>query len=337
MTEMQGRSIAVFCASENGHRRSVLSQFGQLFPCLRLSRPLALIRSEKPVLFLMIEEAFGLYVWVCLVRALIGRRTAGLLLRPLPALAAQTPRTFSKYLALRLLRRVKHVSTLAILPFAIEPGIAAIADDWIDDPQLWDLGEQEWNWFRSARSHENGPIALAIRRLAAGRRALCAIGRQDKAKGFDQFADLYADEYRLRDVMLFASGGKIAPDMAGKAAAFTEAGGYALPAELSDHQLVQFYAASDLVWCAYAAEYDQASGILGRAVQFGIPVIVRDGSLIHRQCLVEGLAHSAVGPENAAERLLANTPLPRQSWAPDAETRRQRSLARLCNALGIDR
>ncbi len=59
-------------------------------------------------------------------------------------------------------------------------------------------------------------------------------------------------------------------------------GGLLIDRRLDDAELESLYVVSDVIWSCYAPEYDQASGIFGRALQLGVPVIVRRGSLLHR-------------------------------------------------------
>src|ERR1700685_4165033 len=49
---------------------------------------------------------------------------------------------------------------------------------------------------------------------------------------------------------------------------------------------------ADLVWSCYAPDYNQSSGIHGRAVQLGIPVVVRRGSYI--DALGKSLSHPSL-------------------------------------------
>ena len=50
---------------------------------------------------------------------------------------------------------------------------------------------------------------------------------------------------------------------------------------LTDGEMMSLYACADVVWSCYSPEYDQASGIFGRAVQHGVPTVVRVGSNLH--------------------------------------------------------
>ena len=67
---------------------------------------------------------------------------------------------------------------------------------------------------------------------------------------------------------------------------------------VSEEELIALYASSDLVWAFYDEEYDQASGIFGRALQFGVPSIIRSGSLVDRLCKIEKIPSLALTTDN---------------------------------------
>jgi hypothetical protein len=321
-----------FAAGEHGHRGQYNAMLARLFRLRRADFGLAMLLARAPVLCPQIEAAPLRFALTCLIRGLLGRRTAGLLLRPLPALNGQSLRLKAKRTMLRLLRRTPGAQVLTIVPFAIEPGFARIAHGWIHDLQNWDLAlEPDPTAAREAQA-----LANEIRRHAGGRLVCCAIGRQDRDKGFDRFAALYAASPGLREAMLFGFGGKVAPDLADAARTFSEHGGFALDRFVSDTELAGLYAAADLVWCAYAPDYDQASGVLGRAMQLGIPVAARRGSVIAAICASEGHPCIALDDGDGWEALAA---IPPRVAGENVRNRARRhgelSLSRLAQALRV--
>jgi hypothetical protein len=254
--------------------------------------------SRAPVLFLAVEETFLLYVIAGLLRAVMGRRTVGLLLRPMPLATSQRWRYRWRRMILRGLKRCALIQTLSILPFGVSPALAGIADGGIYDFQLWDLTDEERLAVETLRSERKPGECLV----------LTALGRQSRRKGFDLFVDSYARSAALRARFRFIACGKTAPALAEHAAVLCEAGGVVVDRTISDAELLGAYAASDAVWCLYPPAGDRATGILGRAAQLGLPVVVRQGSLSHRFCVVEDIAHIAATPAGIAERLAG--PLP---------------------------
>jgi hypothetical protein len=287
-------TVLLYSRIDDGHRLAFVRQFASI---LRGERATAgrLWFARKPVLFLMVEEAFLFYVAVAVLRAALGRRTCGFLFRPGPALEATDLRLRFKRLLLGLLLRIPSVTTLTIVRFAVEPRFAGLADGSIDDPQQWDLSDEELEVATTLRLH---PSALVeeIRLSSMGRQVVGAIGRQDVDKGFDLLVTTYLDNEELRNQCLFAVGGKVDPTCQPAVDRFVAAGGYLANRRITDQEILELYAAADFVWCCYSRTYDQSSGVMGRAAQLGIPVFVRAGSLLHRICETESIAFVALEP-----------------------------------------
>lgn len=275
---------------DDGHRGEYYALMARLIGSTRTSSLKTALFARQPVLDGAIEASVWSYVALCMLRSLMGRRTAGILFRPLPLIEGKLLRLRIKRFLLRLVRNLPGVATLTILPFELEPGFARFATGWMHDPQYWDLHYPQP--IEAGRSE--GELATAIRAAAGGRAVVAAIGRQDRAKGFDMFCSLYAARADLRDSCLFAFGGGVAEDQVGeRLRAFEDAGGLSRARFISHDELLDLYATADAVWCCYDVNYDQASGVFGRAIQLGLPVIVRKGSLLERTCVIEGLPHLA--------------------------------------------
>jgi glycosyltransferase involved in cell wall biosynthesis len=335
---MSEPDVILFSRTEDGHRGAYIRFIASHLSAE--SRPAsALLGVRQPVIFLLIEDSFAFYVLTALVRALMGRRTAGLLFRPKPALESHTLKLRGKRTVLRLLRRIPLCQTLTILPFSVDPRFAQIADSWIYDFQLWDLSATERNNVevkRAQREHADPSTLIGQISVAAkGRPVVCAVGRQDRDKGFDVFAQAFATHASIRERFLFAFGGKVAKNLTPELAAYEKAEGFATNRRIEDAELLDLYSASDLVWCHYALGYDQASGILGRAAQLGMPAIVREGSLVHAMCRSEGIPHIAFDasrPEMLTEVSIAANPA---AGAALAERFAAQSLVALRQALGL--
>ncbi|MCR6500391.1 hypothetical protein MUO32_15175 [Shinella sp. CPCC 101442] len=290
-------TFLVYSATQTGRRPAYLRTLDRLFGARRAGLGRILL-SRAPVLFLMIEDAFISYIVICLLRAAVGRRTAGLLLRPMPLVASSRLHYRIKRTLLHWLKRLEAVQTLTILPFTVLPAAAFVARDWIYDIELWDLTDEE----RAAVE------CLRQERRPGDRLVLTSLGRQSARKGFDLFTESYGRCAGLRDRFRFIACGKVVPALADRATAFRGAGGVVVDRVISDAELLGAYAASDLVWCLYPPVGDHATGVLGRAAQLGIPVFVREGSLAHRLCAVENIPHVAATAEGVALRLAG--PLP---------------------------
>lgn len=315
----------VYCREEGGRRPSYLRVMERLFGARRAGLREILL-SRSPVLFFMVEEAFLLYVVVGLLRALFGRRTVGLLARPMPL--ALSPRRACRWrrAVLSQLKRIRAIHTLTILPFSVLPAFSTIATGWIYDFQFWDLTDAE----------REAVELLRAERQPGERLVLTAIGTQNRLKGFDLFTDSYVRHAALRERFQFIACGKVWQTVTAYAAAFREAGGVTVDRTVSDAELLGAYAASDAIWCHYPPAGDHSSGVLGRAAQLGIPVVVRDGSLAHRLCMAENIRHVAATAEGLAGRLAKPLP-PREEARGRLAAYRfaQASEATLRGALGL--
>lgn len=300
---MKGSSLpGYYSRNLDGHRASyldfVISRFGGTRVAAREA-----FGHKGPVLFLMIEENFALYLVAALWRALLGRRTVGLLFRPGPAVDGESLRLQLKRILLKSLRLVPRVNTLSIVPVPLVPRIGQIVNGWIHDFQLWDLSEGERARFgamrRIARNHEQpGNISAeasamiqTAREHAGGKPLLVALGMQNQAKGADRLAASLRDGGTLGWAVIVA--GRFAPKSDSARAEIESHGGLIIDRFLSDEELLAMYASADAVWCLYDPAYDQASGILGRAVQLGVPPVVRRDSISEAFCLAEGISHGA--------------------------------------------
>jgi len=308
--------------SLDGHRREYVALMARLFGeggvetrLLRRWRDAA--AASPPAFFLMVEENCAGYAAAALWRAVMGRRTVGLLFRGREALEGKSPRLRLKRWGLRLLRRVPGVTTLSIVPFRVEPGLAEIADDWIDDPQLWDLEDL---------SPEPTPLSEAVRGAAAGRRLVVSLGIQNEAKGFCFLAGAWSQSPSLRADWLFVAAGKVASEELPVAAEFVANGGYLVDRFISDAELASLYKAADVIWGVYAPFYDQASGIFGRAVQYDVPILLRRGSAVETHGLELGarlatVEYGVTGDLAGALEAAAAAEVSRGNRAPEMRAR----------------
>lgn len=285
----------------SGHRREYLDFSIGLFGGERVDA-FGMFKSSRPVLFLMVEDSFVLYFVVSVWRSLFGWRTVGLLFRPKPAIEAKNWRLRIKKGMLKFLRRINAVSTLSIVPTPLDPRFDEIVDGWIYDFQLWDLSSSDRELFNHLISANTSEIdgdqdavrlVNTVKGIANGKLVISTIGRQDSDKGFDQFSTFFQQE-SVAENWHPVVGGKVSEACKGHSSNLETKGATVLDRFVTDAEIIGLYAVTHIVWCAYAESYDQASGILGRAVQLGLPVIVRKGSISQRFCIAENITHAAL-------------------------------------------
>ena len=295
--------------------------------------------ERRPVLFLMIEEGFAQYFFTALARAALGRRTVGLLFRPKPTLGRRTWRHRVKFRALAALRRVAAARTLSIVPAPLVPGLDRITDGWIHDFQLWDIGAAERRRLaeitQEGEASDAGALYAEVRRRAAGCKVLVSLGYQTRQKGFGHLASaIGCDGIEGWFVLVL---GQVAPDQQEAKRIIEAAGALVIDGYASDEEVYAAYAVADAVWCHYDESYDQASGILGRAAQFGVPAVVRKGSLMADLCVAEGLQHASLEcPHQLADALPLLPPPDPEVGARLSARLRAPNLERLRNELGLD-
>lgn len=289
----------------SGHRGAYQDLFRK---CLELSPTQGSVRrhfkaflAAPRLLFATLDgQEFG-FLTIGLLRALIGRPTVGLFLRPQSCFDLGL-KAKAKYALFAAMRRVPGVRVLTIVPFSVEPQYARIATDWIHDPQLWDLMVQG----RLSSVRMSG-LSCRVENVAAGRPVLAFLGTVRRSKGSSMLINALQATPGWNQRFLVVVAGKVADD-AQEDARFVEAnGGMVIDRSITDEELESLYQVSQFIWCCYDPIYDQASGIFGRAVQFGRKAIIREGSLLHRMtkadpALGEAIVHTPGHPLSLSAR-----------------------------------
>ncbi|MDQ7250234.1 hypothetical protein [Dongia sedimenti] len=280
-----------------------------------------------------IDDHWTVFASAALRGLLTGRRTVGLFFRPGQCFGEKRRAPF-KRLVFGVLSRLPRTSVLSILPNAVDPRFAQVSTDWIYDPQLWDL-----HYFGMPPADAFPALDREILEAAAGRQIVLSLGQVELRKGFDFFCRIWCDSPEIRAKYLFVSAGKVNEESRAAAKKFAAAGGLLIDRRMEEAELRHLYRHAALIWSCYNPNHDQASGILGRAVQLGVPVIVRETSYLDK--LSKHLDHPTVAipfrePAKAAQALLIWCPVAVDRTAVEARPRmmRERSLDVLARHLG---
>ncbi len=296
---------------DEGHYSDCINAVTSLLPAAILpsNRPYSDIatglKQRNPLFFLMIEVYPIAFTLAALCGFLLNIPVAGLLFRPAEAVRCDRPKSIVKHLLLRLLRRLPNTKVLSMLPFSLDPRFAGIAAGWLYDPQLWDLPLLYPGAYKAA-----SPLQHLVREAAAGRRVIVALGAQERIKGFDYLVELWLNSPAFREEYLVVIAGKVRTAHAA-AAAFTESGGLLINRWIDNDEMFALYRSADLIWVCYAPDYDQASGIYGRAFQMGVPAVVRKGSFVDKISATLGYEIVSIpydNPSDAAALLIAAHP-----------------------------
>ena len=299
----------VFAISEQGHRRSYvdalcsLCGYRPLTKSPRLGVFWLLMRADG-VVFSTYEESALFATAVSALRSFHGRSTTIIVMNPARVLTGGGVEHRLKGIVLRLLRSLPRVTTLSIIPAYIDDRLAALTSDWIYDPQFWDLGVADGDEPHNLRT----VLPLGVR--AKGKRVLLYLGSASSHKGFEFLvAFLESGSLHNSDWVCIAAG-RSSSSIRPLVQRFEEAGGVLIDRYLSEAEVLGLKKSASCLWAVYAPTYDSSSGIFGRALQLGKPVLVRQGSIIHRIGEIEGGRVLPVpwGDELGVARLLDNLP-----------------------------
>lgn len=291
--------------------KEILSKNGEAAGHARHGLPSAF--ASETMLFLSIEEAAGDFFLTAFLRAFLGLRTVGLLFRFGECLEPKTLRHRVKRALLKILKQSPNCAVLVIVPFAVNRKLEELGRFGIYDPQMWDKNSLACEVNDSPPTND---LVRTIDAAAGERKVLVALGGQNCRKGFDYFCRIWnaADNDAVRRKYLFVAAGTVHNQSRISAAEFEKSGGLLIDRLLTHDEMSTLYARADIVWCCYAPDYDQSSGIFGRSVQYGKPSLVRNGSYI--ASVADTIGHPTVkldwnDPTGAAHRLLSQVPAPR--------------------------
>lgn len=268
----------VHMAARFGHRREYLELFAdtlELEPSVGkvgLGNLITLIHADR-LLFGSLDDDYLGFFLVTLLRTAIGKRTAGLFIRPQTCFLSSSLRYKAKKAAFRVLKHLSTVSVFTIVPFSTAPHYALVADSGLVDPQMWDKLDSEI-------SEPDAKLASQILAAATGRRVLAFIGTVNAIKGIGFLRNLMsAANWPTKEILVVVAG-HFPDELLDVAHTLESQGAMVLARTISDAELLALYDQADFVWACYRSDYDQASGIFGRAVQFAKTPIVRAGSLV---------------------------------------------------------
>ncbi|WP_341223650.1 hypothetical protein [Loktanella salsilacus] len=268
----------VHMAGLSGHRQSYQDLFAQLFALtpstgkITFSTFISLV-GAKALLFGTIDDDYRGFLTVSIARAFLGRRTVGLFLRPQTCFGPSGLLRKLKKFTFIALKRVPFVSVFTIIPFSVAPEYRKIATGSVFDPQIWDADISTW-------VPRDAALAEQLNAAADGRRILAFIGTANPVKGIEFLSQLVTDPAWPREVCLPVVAGKFPEAVRPLVELLASKGALVLDRFISDDEIQTLYIEADLIWACYRPDYDQASGIFGRALQFGKTPVVRAGSLI---------------------------------------------------------
>ena len=314
-----------YATFSGGHRTSYLQTCSKMFSllqvCQRLDYSLFMrLLNARRLLFVTIDDAPIGFLLVAVARAMIRRPTVGLFLGVQRCLDRDL-RALVKRAIYRCVKRIPGLTLGTISPFNVYPSYANFANVGVCDPQYWDLiigGE--------IQSNLSSMLSEQVRRQADGRRVMVILGRLGTNKGLDVIARTLTNTPDINRRVLVVCAGPSTSETSSTLTKLRNAGALVVNRYITDVELGSLYSISTFVWSCYAPGYDHASGIFGRAVQYGRIPIVRSGSVIAKFAQAYDLPHTAVdfGDEKQLIRVLESELAER--FSPELGLDRRREL-----------
>lgn len=253
------------------------------------------------VLFASLEDDLVTFFLVAFLRLLLVRRTVAVVMNPGRVLEGGEWKHWLKGVALKTLKHMPGLTTLSIIPFYIDDRLPALTNDWIYDPQFWDM--------EVATGHvDDVSLAETVMTYAAGRPVLLFLGAFSKIKGFTFLADLMDQDRRIGERYLVVAAGKPEAATAAAAQKLRAAGGVVVDRYLTDAEVLSIKRAARVIWACYDPGYNSSSGLFGRALQLRKAVVVRHGSYLEIMALALKYPVIAIayGDVRAAADMLVN-------------------------------
>lgn len=270
--------VVIFDVYRDGHRRDyfrVLRRvLGGTVAWGSFAKRWPLLLRARQVVCSTCDDYLPQFFLLAIARALMGRRTIGLSVRTETIFQRAGWPQFVKRVMLRTLKVFPKAELITFMPFWVEPRLSKYASDWMYDPQYWDL-----RWLDASRPDALAELKSRIATLANGRRVVATVGHQRQVKGVEYFMAIYSQPVVRQRFLFVCIGPNWDLDRA-LLQRFTAAGGVFVDRELRDDEVVPIYGLADLIWVCYRPDYDQSSGIFGRAIQLDRPTIVRERSYL---------------------------------------------------------
>ena len=286
-------SVLVCDFSAEGHRGNYVRVLGQALgtPTLIASFRAAFwsVLFAQVVLFTTFETAPGPILSLMVLRAVLRRPTRVMLLRPV--IEGRNWRARVKKAMQMSLVRLPGVRVITIMP--LDPASHLYGRTFfVRDPEYWDADADE--------SPDPTPLSEAIRAAAGERKIMIATGGIDPQKGMGLLADMMcAPDWPTGNLHVAIVGKTIGSGKADVDRIAAE-GGFVEDRYLSDQELFSLYGIAACAWCCYPPDRDMSSGIFGRARQYGVWPVVREGSMLDSECRTGGFGTAI--PWGQAER-----------------------------------
>lgn len=261
----------------NGYALTIESMTGlTVHPKTGVVQDLKSIISAKVFFDLSIEDGVISFFFISLIRTLLRRKSIGIMLSPWDCYRPNKLSDKLRRFAFVTLKRLDHVKVICMIPFEIDERYRDIADDWIYDPEFWDMHALE------ERRSVIRNVSKSVKNAPTGKLSLLYLGSVSSEKGFDFLAKIFLENKNMFTKFDLSIVGKISKPYKHIADQLREAGADVVDEFVSDERMFDFIKQSSLMWCCYCPRYDASSGIFGRAIQFDKIPLIRSTSRLEK-------------------------------------------------------
>lgn len=275
--QIQLKKALVHVDNPEGHRQAYVDLLTNMFGFSALIQPVSrktmgsLIATER-LIFATVGKHFRRHLLVCIFRAVLNRPTATMFLGASDYYYGEK-RGFDR-IFLKLWKFLPKQQLFAIISYEVFPALAKITNDYIYDPQLWDVWVE-----KSPVKLPETELSREIEKFSKNRKILLFLGKTKKSKSYNEFVDF---SIANKEDICAVSAGKVLPECTEKSKLLKANDMVVIDRFISDEELWSLYSIGDFIWCYYGKQYDQSSGVYGRAIQLGKPTIIRKNSVVDK-------------------------------------------------------
>jgi glycosyltransferase involved in cell wall biosynthesis len=259
-----------------GHHSSFIDLFSKLFDMkssvgkISFKNSCKLINSTELLFATLDDDIFG-FLYISLARSFLGKKTVALFLSPHSCFLPGW-RSYLKKTLFKMIKLFPRVSVFSFLPFEAAPHLTGVATASVHDPQLWDL--------LSVPPDIDQKMISRVHGIARGRPVLVFLGTVALEKGIDRLAEILQCSPNLSEKICVIIAGRVNKNCKNQVNICVSHGATLWDRRVSDEEMASLYVASELVWVCYNSNYDQASGIFGRAVQHSRRPVINEQATI---------------------------------------------------------
>jgi glycosyltransferase involved in cell wall biosynthesis len=298
--------------NELGHRKAYLELFVDLLDLtpskgeISNKNRLSLINA-RVLLFATVGKYYKRHLIICIIRSVLFKPTVSLFLGVGNYGKSNRSRLpFSDYVLLKIWKSLPKQKVLSILPYHIDKSSEKFTNGYIYDPQLWDMSVKDMKSYLPVTE-----LSVEAKEQAKGRRILIFLGKITLYKSFDYLVDFAKNN---KEDLFVTVAGRMTKECEHLGEKLKELGMLVVNRFISDEELFSLYAAADFAWSYYKPEYDQSSGIFGRAIQSGVIPIIREDSTISKLSESIGCEVIALDKDKLLRYKVSDEPVPSKSF-----------------------